>query len=110
MSETPGPGGRPDSVELQIVRVIVASDVQATITVRCLRGPVHRDARFNRLSDSAEAIDLKLTQAVVYGQRVAALDTGVTAAVTLRGEGVRHLRSGTLASGWQVVQGANPSP
>ena len=110
MSETPGPGDSPGSVELQIDRVIVASEVQATVTVRCLRGPVHRHARFHRLSDSARPIALKLTQAVVYRHHVAVLDTGVTAAVTLRGEGVRHLRSGTPASGWQVVQGTNPSP
>ncbi|MET9044567.1 MULTISPECIES: hypothetical protein [unclassified Streptomyces] len=106
MSEIPGPG----SVELQIDRVIVASLEQATVNVRCLRGPVRRGARFNRLSVSAQAIDLTLTQAVVYGHRVAALDTGLTAFVTLRGEGIQHLKSGTLASGWQVIQGTNPIP
>ncbi|MFC7264650.1 hypothetical protein [Streptomyces lutosisoli] len=108
MSEIPGPGSRRSSVELQIERVIVSSLEQATVNVRCLRGPVRRGARFNRLSGSAQAIDLALTQAVVYGHRVAALDTGLTAFVTLRGEGVQHLKSGTLASGWQVIEGANP--
>ncbi|SEE22830.1 hypothetical protein SAMN05216532_7413 [Streptomyces sp. 2231.1] len=61
------------------------------MSVRCLRGPVRRGARFNSLSNSAQALDLTLTQAVVYGHRVAQLDTGLTAFVTLRGEGVQHL-------------------
>ncbi|MEU9993333.1 hypothetical protein AB0E10_42640 [Streptomyces sp. NPDC048045] len=95
-------------MELQIVRVIVASLEQATVHVRCLRGPVRRGARFNRLGGSAQAIDLTLTQAVVYGHRVAELDTGLTAFVTLRGEGVQHLESGALASGSQAIEGANP--
>ncbi|MFD4503302.1 hypothetical protein [Streptomyces sp. NPDC058457] len=110
MSEIPGPGSRASSVELQIARVIVASLEQATVNVRCLRGPVRRGARFNRLSGSAQAIDLTLTQAVVYRRRVTALDTGLTAFVTLRGKGVQHLKTGTLASGWQVIEGANPLP
>ncbi|MEW1566217.1 hypothetical protein AB0454_24925 [Streptomyces sp. NPDC093509] len=109
MSEIPRPGSDSSSV-LQIDRVVVASLEQATVTVRCLRGPVRRGARFDRLRGSAQAIELTLTQAVVYGRRVAALDTGLTAFVTLRGEGVEHLKSGTLASGWQVIEGANPLP
>ncbi|WP_217548057.1 hypothetical protein [Streptomyces sp. GbtcB6] len=108
MSEIPGPGSGRHSVELQIDRVIVASLEQVTLSVRCLRGPVRRGARFNRLSGSAQAIDLKLTQTVFFRHRVAALDTGLTAFVTLRGEGVQHLKSGTLASGWQVIEGVNP--
>ncbi|MFD5074323.1 hypothetical protein [Streptomyces sp. NPDC058371] len=108
MSEALGPGSRRHSVELQIDRVIVASFEKAAVTVRCLRGPVRRGARFNWLSGSAHAIDLTLTQAVVYGHRVAELDTGLTAFVSLRGDGVPRLMSGTLASGWQVIQGANP--
>ena len=110
MSETPGPGSCRSSVELQIDRVIVASFEKATVSVRCLRGPVRRGARFNRLSGSAQAIDLTLTQAVVYGHRVAELDTGLTAFVALRGEGVQRLKSGTSTSGWQVIQGVNPLP
>ncbi|MFJ9968960.1 hypothetical protein [Streptomyces avermitilis] len=110
MSEIPGPGSRRSSVELQIDRVIVASLEQATVHVHCLRGPVRRGARFNRLSGSAQAIDLTLTQAVVYGHRVSKLDTGLTAFVTLRGEGVQHLKTGTLASRSQVIEGANPLP
>ncbi|MGW1726497.1 hypothetical protein ACWCQK_26630 [Streptomyces sp. NPDC002306] len=110
MNDIAGHGSRRNDVELQIDRVIVASPEQATVSVRCLRGPVHRDARFDRLKGSLQAVDLKLTQILFFGRRVAALDTGMTAFVTLRGEGVRHLRSGTLASGWQVIQGANSSP
>jgi hypothetical protein len=110
MSEILSPGGLRSSVELQIERVIVASLEQAAVNVRCLRGPVRRGARFNRFSGSVQAIDLTLTQAVVYGHRVAALDTGLTAFVTLRGEGVHRLMSGTLTSEGQVIQGANPLP
>ncbi|MEU2775652.1 hypothetical protein ABZ646_22625 [Streptomyces sp. NPDC007162] len=95
-------------MELQIDRVIIASLEQATVHVRCLRGPVRRGARFDHLRGSVQALDLTLTQVLVYGHRVAALDTGVTAWVTLRGEGVQRLMPGTLDSGWQVVQGTNP--
>ncbi|MET8412938.1 hypothetical protein ABZV34_33540 [Streptomyces sp. NPDC005195] len=105
MNEIPSPGSCRSSVELQIERVIVASLEQATVNVRCLRGPVRCGARFNQLSDSAQAIDLTLTQALVYGHRVAALDTGLIAFVTLRGEDVQLFRL-TLAG--QVIQGANP--
>ncbi|MEU9393663.1 hypothetical protein AB0D86_27145 [Streptomyces sp. NPDC048324] len=110
MNEIPSPGSFGGCVDLQIDRVIVASFEKATVSVRCLRGPVRRGARFNRLSGSAEAIDLTMTHAVVYGHRVAELDTGLTAFVALRGDGVQHLISGASASGWQVIQGANPSP
>ncbi|MGW1623591.1 hypothetical protein [Streptomyces sp. NPDC002172] len=110
MNERPTPDSCHSGVELQIARVIVASLEQATVNVRCLRGPVRRGARFNRLSGSAQAVDLTLTEALVYGHRVAQLDTGLTAFVTLRGKGVQRLMSGTPASGGQVIQGANPSP
>lgn len=110
MSEIPGPGSRRSSVELQIERVIVASLEQATVNVRCLRGPVRRGARFNRLSGSAQAIDLALTQALIYGHRVAELDTGLTAWVTLRGKGVQHLKSGTLTSRSPVMKAPTPCP
>ncbi|MFK0287268.1 hypothetical protein ACIQVL_43305 [Streptomyces sp. NPDC090499] len=110
MTETPSPDGCRSGVELQIERVIVASLEQATVHVRCLRGPVRRGARFNRLSGSAQALDLTLTQALVYGHRVPALDAGLTAFVTLRGKGVQTLLSGTPASGGQVIQGTNLLP
>jgi hypothetical protein len=110
VSEALSLGSRCSSVELQIDRVIVASLEQATVSVRCLRGPVRRSARFNRLSGLVQAIELTLTQALVYGHRVAQPDTGLTAFVTLRGQGVQRLKSGSLASGWQVIEGANPLP
>ncbi|MEU9449917.1 hypothetical protein [Streptomyces sp. NPDC048277] len=44
MSEIPSPGRCRGSVELQIDRVVVASLEQATVHVRCLRGPVRRGA------------------------------------------------------------------
>lgn len=100
MEEIPSAVGCRGGVELQIARIIVVSLEQATVHVRCLRGPVHRGARFNRLRDSAQALDLTLTQAVVHGHRVAHLDTGLTAFVTLRGEGVQHLMPGGPTSGW----------
>ncbi|MGW1501942.1 hypothetical protein ACWCQW_25785 [Streptomyces mirabilis] len=110
MSEIPSPSSCRSSVELQIERVIVASLEQATVNVRCLRGPVRRGARFNQLSGSAQAIDLTLTHALVHGHRVAALDTGLTAFVTLRGEDVQRLMSAPATSGGQIIQGANPLP
>jgi hypothetical protein len=42
VSEMPSPSSCRNSVELQIERVIVASLEQATVNVRCLRGPVRR--------------------------------------------------------------------
>lgn len=51
-----------------------------------------------------------MTQAAVYGHRVAELDTGLTALVTLRGEGVQHLTTGAFPSRSQVIEGANPLP
>ncbi|MER6532600.1 hypothetical protein ABT215_02020 [Streptomyces sp900105755] len=110
MNGIPGYDSCRSGVELQIERVIVAALEQATVHVRCLRGPVRRGARFNRLSGSAQAVDLTLTEAHVYGHRVPALDTGLTALVTLRGKGVQHLVSGTLAVEGQIIQGTNPQP
>ncbi|MFF9167796.1 MULTISPECIES: hypothetical protein [unclassified Streptomyces] len=110
MSETPGSDNCRSRVELMIDRVIAASSTQAAVTVRCLSGPVRRGTRFNRLSGAPEQIDLTLAQIVVYQRRVAELDTGLTALVTLQGEGVRHLKSGPVASRWQVIEGANPLP
>ncbi|MER6223587.1 hypothetical protein ABT189_24015 [Streptomyces sp900105755] len=110
MNETPSPDSCRSDVELQIERIIVASLEQATVNVRCLRGPVRRGARFNRLSGSAQPLDLTMTEALVYRHRVPALDTGLTAFVTLRGKGVQHLVSGTLAAEGQIIQGTNPRP
>ncbi|WUH89788.1 hypothetical protein OG900_06345 [Streptomyces sp. NBC_00433] len=48
-------------------------------------GPVRRGARFGRIRDSAEAIDLELTQTLAYHRSVEELDPVHTALVTLRG-------------------------
>ncbi|WP_441249024.1 hypothetical protein [Kitasatospora sp. McL0602] len=61
---------------------------EATVTVRCMLGPVRRGARFDRIRDSAEAIDLELTQILAYRRSVEELDPVHTALVTLRGTGV----------------------
>ncbi|MEV6899856.1 hypothetical protein [Amycolatopsis sp. NPDC051372] len=105
-TEAPGDG----TVELEIHEVIETGPGQASVAVRCLRGPVFLDAGFTQLSGSARAIDLKLTRMVEYGREMPQLDPVHTALVTLRGEGVQHLRSSARDTGFQVVQGANAVP
>jgi hypothetical protein len=83
---------------------------EATATVRCLLGPVRRGARFDRIRDSAEPIDLELTQILAYHRSAEELDPVHTAFVTLRGTGAQLLTSATPHSGWQVIQGTNPPP
>ncbi|MFI9329285.1 hypothetical protein ACIGZJ_17285 [Kitasatospora sp. NPDC052868] len=73
-------------------------------------GPVLRGARFDRIRDSAEAIDLELAKILAYCRSVEELDPVHTALVTLRGAGVQLLVSATPRSGWQVIQGTNPPP
>jgi hypothetical protein len=94
-------------VELQIDEVRNSQWAEATVTVRNLRGPVFRGARFHRVSDSADPIDLELTRIVWYQRTVDELPGGHTALVTLRGRGARVLRSGTRADGWQSIEGRN---
>ncbi|GAB3896468.1 hypothetical protein ACFQ1S_44640 [Kibdelosporangium lantanae] len=91
-------------MELQIDRVVAVDGAEATVTVRCLSGPVSRDARVTGFGGS-ETIDLRVARILVYGHDVEALDSGVTALVTLHGEDVRRLRSGTPTDGWQVLSG-----
>jgi hypothetical protein len=57
---------RPQEVELQIYEVRGSGEIEATVIVRNLRGPVFRGARFHRVSDSAEPIDLELTHILRY--------------------------------------------
>ncbi len=98
-------------VELQIDQVRNSQWTQATVTVRNLRGPVFRGARFLRVSDSADPIDLELIQIDWYQRTVDELPAGHTALVTLSGSGARILRPGTLADGWQSIEGLNgPHP
>ncbi|RPE37176.1 hypothetical protein [Kitasatospora cineracea] len=111
MTELRTPGSHVAEVELAIDQVTIVNPAEATATVRCMLGPVRRGARFDRIRDSAEAIDLELTQILAYfGRPVEELDPVHTALVTLRGTGVQLLTSATPRSGWQVVQGTNPPP
>ncbi|MFE0422086.1 hypothetical protein [Streptomyces sp. NPDC058953] len=96
-------------MELQIDEVRSASAVEATATVRCILGPVRRGARFTLVGDPAQAVDLQLVRIEAWGSRfVEELDPVHTALVTLRGTGIRLLRSGAPHSGWQSIRGVNP--
>ena len=94
-------------VELQIHEVRNSQWTQATVTVRNLGGRVFRGARFHRVNDSADPIDLELTQIVWYQSTVDEIPRGHTALVTLSGSDARVLRSGTVADGWQRIEGLN---
>ncbi|RSM56885.1 hypothetical protein DMB66_32645 [Actinoplanes sp. ATCC 53533] len=94
-------------VELQIDDVRNSQWTEATVTVRNLGNPVRRGARFHRASDSADLIDLELTRIVWYQRTVDEIPAGHTALVTLRGSGARVLRPGTMADGWQRIEGHN---
>jgi hypothetical protein len=96
-------------VELQINEVRNSQWTEATVTVRNLGGPVFRGARFHRVNDSAELIDLELTRIVWYQRTVDEIPGGHTALITLSGSGARVLRSGTQADGWQSIEGRNGS-
>ncbi|MER6100463.1 hypothetical protein ABT154_32370 [Streptomyces sp. NPDC001728] len=111
MTEPIHPGGHVVKVELQIDQVTVVNPAEATATVRCILGPVRLGARFGHIRDSAEVIDLELTQILAYfGRSVDELDPVHTALVTFQGTGVQHLTSATQRSGWQAIQGVNPPP
>ena len=98
-------------VELQIDEVRNSQWTEATVTVRNLRGTVFRGARFHRVKHSEDLIDLELTQIVWYQKSVHEIPGGHTALVTLLGSGARVLRSGTVADGWQHIEGLNgPHP
>ena len=98
-------------MELQIDQVRNSQWTEATVTVRNLRGTVFRGARFHRVNDSADPIDLELTRIEWYQREVEQLPGGHTALVTLSGSGARVLRSGTVADGWQSIEGLNgPNP
>ncbi|GIF16267.1 hypothetical protein FHX34_104765 [Actinoplanes teichomyceticus] len=77
------------------------------MVVRNLGGTVFRGARFHRVDDSADLIDLELTQIIRYERTVDEIPRGHTALVTLSGSGARVLRSGTIADGWQRIGGRN---
>jgi hypothetical protein len=110
MTEPLTPGSHVVDVELAIDQVTIVNPAQATATVRCVLGPVRRGARFGRIRDSAEAIDLELTQILAYHRSVEELDPVHTALVTLRGAGIQLLTSSTPRARWQTIQGTNPPP
>jgi hypothetical protein len=75
MTEPLNPGSHAAEVELQIDQVTIVNPAEATTTVRSILGPVPRGARFDHIGDSAEAIDLELTQILAYfGRSVDELD------------------------------------
>jgi hypothetical protein len=101
------PGG--DALQICEIRDLGLTEV--IVTVRNLGGAVFRGARFDRVSDSVDRIDLELTQIIWYGRTVDEIRAGHTALVTLRGRGASTLRSGTLDDGWQHIEGRNsPAP
>ncbi|NKI39925.1 hypothetical protein [Streptomyces physcomitrii] len=108
MTEPLNPVGHVAEVELAIDQVTIVTPTEVTATVRCMLGPVRRGARFDHIRDSAEAIDLELTQILAYQRPVEELDPVHTALVTLRGTGVQHLMSATPRSRWQAIRGTNP--
>ncbi|MEU7514033.1 hypothetical protein AB0B13_18865 [Streptomyces sp. NPDC042898] len=109
MTEPVNPGSHLVEVELAIDQVTIVSPAEATATVRCTLGPVRCGARFDRIRDSAEAIDLELTQTLAYfGRPVEELDPVHTALVTLRGTAVQLQTSAAPRSRWQSIQGTNP--
>ncbi|WP_030245749.1 hypothetical protein [Streptomyces sp. NRRL S-350] len=110
MTEPLNPGSHVIEVELAVDQVTIVNPAEATATVRCILGPVRRGARFDRIRDSAEAIDLELTQILAYHRSVEELDPVHTALVTLRGAGVQFLTSATPRSRWQTIRGTNPLP
>ncbi|MEV4135660.1 hypothetical protein AB0J72_26225 [Dactylosporangium sp. NPDC049742] len=99
--------GISNAVELQICEVRACDRTEATATVRNLRGSVFRSARFRRVSDSPDPIDLELTGIIWYGRAVDEILAGHTALVTLRGAAAPILRSGNLSDGWQSIEGCN---
>ncbi|AWZ08905.1 MULTISPECIES: hypothetical protein [unclassified Streptomyces] len=111
MTERLNLGSHVVEVELQIDQVTIVSSAEVTATVRCMLGPVRCGARFDRIRDSAEAIDLELMQILAYfGRPVRELDPVHTALVTLRGTGIQLLTSATPRFGWQTIRGTNPPP
>jgi hypothetical protein len=110
MTEPLNPGNCVAEVELAIDQVTIVNPTKATATVRCMLGPVRCGARFGHIRDSAEAINLELTQILAYHRSVEELDPVHTALVTLQGTGVQLLASATPGSRWQAIKGTNPLP
>jgi hypothetical protein len=95
-------------VELLIDHVRTVDEAQATVAVRCMRGPVRLGARFHCIRDTTASIDLQLTRIFWACREVNELDPVHTALVTLRGAGTLLLTPCDRAKGWQIIQGTNP--
>ncbi|GLF95267.1 hypothetical protein [Streptomyces yaizuensis] len=108
MTTTPG-HSRIDA-ELQIDEIRGTCEDRAAVVVRCIRGPVRLGARFHRIRPTSVPIDLELAEILFYGRPVDELDPSHTGLVTLRRAGTSLLAPGNKAHGWQIIQGANPSP
>ncbi|MFE2347941.1 hypothetical protein ACFVT9_10470 [Kitasatospora cineracea] len=108
MTEPHTRGSHVVEVELAIDQVTIVNPAEATATVRCMVGPVRRGAHFDHIRDSADAIELELTQILAYHRAVEELDPVHTALVTLRGTGAEHLTSAIPGSRWQAIRGTNP--
>ncbi len=102
-------GNHAINAELQIDQVQTHDATTATVAVHCIRGPFRLGARFHRILEAPEPIHLELTRILAYGRPIDELESVHTALVTLCGTGTGNLKSGDLASGWQVIQGSNPS-
>lgn len=103
------PHGPANSAELQIDHLRTIEATEATVVVRCIRGPVHLGAHFDHISDPDASVDLTLTKVLVYGRTIDSLDPVHAALVTLQGSGIHLLRAGSTTRGWQRIQGSNPS-
>ncbi|MGW2282045.1 hypothetical protein [Streptomyces sp. NPDC001770] len=111
MTEPLASGSHAAEVELVIDQFNLVGPAEATATVRCVLGPVRLGARFDRIIDSTETVDLELTQILAYfGRAVEELDPVHTAFVTLHGTGVRLLVPAAAGSRRPVIQGTNPPP
>ncbi|MDQ0763577.1 hypothetical protein [Streptomyces canus] len=98
--------------ELQIHEVRSATATEATVVVRCLRGPVRLGARFSLVRDTRAPIDLTVTSIVRYNRPDRAVDPGHSALVTLRGTGAQELRPTIGETGREIMpvaQGDNPA-
>ncbi|MET8075273.1 hypothetical protein [Streptomyces sp. NPDC005303] len=98
--------------ELQIHEVRGAGATEATVVVRCLRGPVRLGARFSLVRDTRAPIDLTVTSIVRYGRPDHAIDPVHSGLVTLQGTGVHELSPTIGEAGrqvMQVIQGDNPA-
>jgi hypothetical protein len=92
-------------VALQIHEVRSVDELEATVVVRCIAGPVNLGARFHQLHDTTASINLELTRILCYDRPAPSLAPVHSALVTLQGRGTRELRPTTRATGHQMICG-----